>query len=265
MVDYSGYWTGQIEGTNQAGFTIDIKQEGDAITGIATIYEPKIGQYEYSVNGTAGVNFSANLVPGRSTSGISLGKTVVVGSLDASGVLVGRWKSEIGTEGVFSAKRFEEAKLTSQLPSVNSVFLVHGHEEGSKHAVARFLEQIGIVPVILHEQINRGMTVIEKFEDFASRAGFAIILMTPDDVGYPVGAEEQKKFRARQNVVLELGYFFAKLGRPKMIVLTKGEIEFPSDVFGIVHEPIDKGEGWKIKIAKELKASGFDVDMNKAI
>ncbi|MBC7750683.1 MAG: nucleotide-binding protein [Candidatus Saccharibacteria bacterium] len=92
---------------------------------------------------------------------------------------------------------------TPELPKKNSVFIVHGHDEGAKHSVARYLEQLGINPVILQEQINRGMTVIEKFEEFASRAGFAVILMTPDDYGYATALEQDKKHRPRQNVVLK--------------------------------------------------------------
>jgi predicted nucleotide-binding protein len=179
--------------------------------------------------------------------------------------MTGRWQSSIGTEGIFTASKFENKPLDQSLPSNNSVFLVHGHDDGAKHGVARFLEQLGVKPVILQEQINQGMTVIEKFEEFANRAGFAVVLMTPDDYGYPVGKDEERKYRPRQNVVLELGYFAAKLGRNKTIVLTRGEIEMPSDVFGLVYESLDKGEGWKMTLARELKAAGFEIDLNRAI
>jgi predicted nucleotide-binding protein len=151
------------------------------------------------------------------------------------------------------------------LPKKDSVFLVHGHDEGLKEAVARFLEKIGIKPVILHEQINNGMTIIEKFEDFADRAGFAVVLMTPDDYGYPKNHEELKKARPRQNVVLELGYFVAKLTRRKVLVLTNGELELPSDFAGVVYESVDKSDGWKLKLAKELCSAGFEVDLNNIL
>lgn len=129
--------------------------------------------------------------------------------------------------------------------------------------------------VVLQEQINRGMTVIEKFGDFASRAGFAVVLMTPDDMRHPAGREQEKNCRPRQNVVLEfaggrsgtgeLGYFVGRLGRSRTLVLTKGTVELPSDVLGLVYEPMDRGEGWKIRLARELKASGFEIDLNRAI
>lgn len=266
--NFTGYWTGSIAGTNQGGFSLEIRQDESKVAGIAKLSEPSLGQYEYLIQGQVsdeGV-LSARLVPGaKSQPMIQLGVVQVVCSVDANGEMHGRWKSEIGTEGILRGTRFENVLGTPVLPKANSVFLVHGHDEGAKHAVARFLEQLGVTPVILQEQINRGMTVIEKFEEFAGRAGFAVVLMTPDDFGYPVGKEEEKKSRPRQNVVLELGYFSAKLGRDKTLVLTKGDIEMPSDVLGLVYEAMDKNEGWKMRLARELKAAGFAIDMNKAI
>lgn len=263
--NYAGYWTGTFEGTNQGGVTFDIKQVDGHLAGIAKFSEPTLGQYEYFITGEASEPLSLRLQPGRTYGPISLGTLSIVGTLDDNGLLSGRWQSTIGTDGIFSAKRFDSVQLSSDLPKTNSVFIVHGHDEGAKHAVARFIEQLGVTPVILQEQINKGMTVIEKFEDFAERAGFAVVLMTPDDFGYPVTSEQDKRHRPRQNVVLELGYFTAKLGREKTFVLTKGDIELPSDIMGLVYEPMDKSEGWKIRLARELKACGFNIDLNKAI
>jgi len=263
--DFSGYWTGAFEGTNRGGLTMDLKQNGNAVTGIAALAEPAHGQYEYLVSGVAGETLSLSLTPGRQSGGINLGSITVLASVDGEERLTGRWKSTIGTQGIFTAKRFELSTLARSLPKNNSVFLVHGHDEGSKHAVARFLEQLGITPVVLQEQINRGMTLLEKFEDFASRAGFAVVLMTADDIGYPINQEEKKRQRPRQNVVLELGYFSARLGRNRTLVLIKGDLELPSDVLGLAYEPMDQNEGWKMRLARELKAAGFTVDLNRAI
>ena len=262
---YAGYWTGTFEGTNQGGLTVDIKDNAGVLSGIARFSEPTLGQYEYVLDGKAAEPLSLRLTPTRAQSILNLGTLQIVGSLTADGSLSGRWNSTIGTEGVFTIRRPENPVQTAPLPKQNSVFLVHGHDEGAKHGVARFLEQLGISPVILQEQINRGMTVIEKFEDFAGRAGFAVVLMTPDDYGHAVGAEQERMHRPRQNVVLELGYFAAKLGREKTFVLTKGEVEMPSDVLGLVYEPMDRSEGWKVKLARELKAAGFEIDMNRAL
>jgi predicted nucleotide-binding protein len=264
-IDYAGYWTGEFSGTNKGGAAIDLRYEGEKLVGTAKFHEPALGQYEYEAVGAGGDQLSLRLTPFRWSASIQLGELQVIGSIDSDGLLKGRWKSTIGTEGVFQVKRFDAATEAASLPKTNSVFLVHGHDEGAMHAVARFLEQLGVKPVILQEQINRGMTIIEKFEVFADRAGFAVVLMTPDDYGYPVTSDQLKRFRPRQNVVLELGYFAAKLGREKTFVLTKGEIEMPSDVMGLVYEPMDKSEGWKMRLAKELVACGYTIDLNRAI
>lgn len=264
-VNYSGYWTGIIEGTNQGGMTLDLTQEGTTISGIAKLSEPALGQYEYIITGKGTDNLALFLTPGKQSGGILLGEVKVVCRLNDIGELVGRWESKIGTEGTFKAKKFESEQFSQDLPELNSVFLVHGQDDGAKYSVARFLEQIGIKPVILHEQMNQGMTIIEKFESFAKRAGFAVILMTPDDLGYRTGKPEEIKNRPRQNVVLELGYFTALLGRGKIIVLKKGELEIPSDFHAIVYHSMDENDGWKMQLAKELHLAGFPVDLNKAI
>jgi Predicted nucleotide-binding protein containing TIR -like domain len=265
MKNLTGYWTGTISGTNSGGITLDIKQIDNRIFGIGKIHEPALGQYEYSIEGTVGNNISFNLLPGKNPHGLPLGKVHAIGVIESENKITGRWKSEIETEGVFTVERFSVKEIENELPKKNSVFIVHGHDEGAKQSVARFLERLGIEPVILQEQINKGMTVLEKFEVFADRAAFAVVLMTPDDKGYPVNGESEARLRARQNVILELGYFASKLGRDKTLVLTKGDLELPSDVFGLVYEKMDHGEGWKMRLARELKAANFEIDMNKVI
>jgi hypothetical protein len=141
-------------------------------------------------------------------------------------------------------------------------FVVHGHDSEMKEAVARFLERLEIEPVILHEQASRGRTVIEKIED-NSDVGFAIVLMSPDDVGAVASESTALQPRARQNVILELGYFLGKLERNRVCAILRGRVELPSDFLGIVYVPFE-GEAWKTQIIRELKALGFDIDANKA-
>ena len=146
----------------------------------------------------------------------------------------------------------------------NEVFIVHGHDDGTKETTARFIEKLGLKATILHEQPNEGRTIIEKLEDCARRAGFAIVLLTPDDIGaLKDNVEDGSKPRARQNVVFELAYFMGKLGRERVCPLTKGEIEKPSNIDGIVYVPMDDTDGWKLKLGQEMKNAGFPVDMNK--
>lgn len=142
------------------------------------------------------------------------------------------------------------------------IFIVHGHDDAAKHAVARFFERLGLRPIILHEQADKGRTVIEKFEAHAY-VGFAVILLTPDDMGYPKAKPTETKPRARQNVVLELGFFLGKLGRHRVCALLKGDIELPTDYVGVLYTPMDDAGAWQYKLAKEIKETGIAVDLNK--
>jgi len=140
------------------------------------------------------------------------------------------------------------------------VFIVHGHNEEVKHNVARLLEKLKLRPIILHEQSNAGLTIIEKFEKY-SNVDFAIILLTFDDYGKAKSSETNNK-RARQNVILELGYFIAKLGRKNVLPLYENDVELPSDISGVLYTKIDDSENWKFRLVKELKTAGFKVDAN---
>lgn len=141
----------------------------------------------------------------------------------------------------------------------NRIFVVHGHDEGAREATARFLEKLGFEAVVLHEQANRGKTIVEKIEANAD-VGFAVILLTPDDEGCAKGQALEP--RARQNVLIELGYFMGSLGRDRLCILKKGAVEIPSDFAGVVWETMDTGSGWKQSLAKELKAAGYPIDWN---
>jgi hypothetical protein len=142
------------------------------------------------------------------------------------------------------------------------IFIVHGHDSAAEFEVARYVDQLtGRRSIILDEQSSRGQTVIEKFETCGDTAGFAIVLLTPDDEGGPVGAEKQ--LRARQNVIFELGYFVARVGRKRVVALTKGDIEIPSDLAGVVYISLD-GD-WRHRLGTELKEiESPGVDLNNA-
>jgi predicted nucleotide-binding protein len=143
------------------------------------------------------------------------------------------------------------------------VFIVHGHDEGARETVARFLERVDFEPIILHEQASRGCTVIEKIENHGE-VDFAVVILTPDDEGYEKGGKPRP--RARQNVVLELGYFVARLGRERVCALKRGDnLELPSDFGGVVYVPFDDSGGWKQALGKELEAAGFTIDWGKAM
>ena len=165
--------------------------------------------------------------------------------------------ADLGEEPLPQAK-------TSALTKSRKVFVVHGHDDGAREAVARFLERLELEAIILFEQPDQGLTVIEKFEIHASSVSFAVVLMTPDDLGGSASSIDHQE-RARQNVIFELGYFVGKLGRGRAMLLRKGKIEMPSDLAGVIYSELDSADGWKLKLVRELKAAGFTVDANRAM
>lgn len=159
-------------------------------------------------------------------------------------------------EPVIESERKDGLQRTS-----NSIFIVHGHDEAAKEKVARYITTLGPTPIILHEHAAGGRTIIEKIEHYSSDVGFAIILLTPDDLGK---AENDKDLqpRARQNVVLELGYFAAKLGRSRVCALNAG-VEVPTDFSGVEYITFDKSEAWKMALGRELQEAGYKLDLSR--
>lgn len=147
--------------------------------------------------------------------------------------------------------------------SSKRVFVVHGHDEVTRQRVSNFLSQLKLEPIVLSEQANQGKTVIEKLEAHAD-VQYAIVLLTPDDEGRKVGAEALQK-RARQNVILELGYFIARLGRGHVCALHQKEVEIPSDFLGVLSVALDANDGWKVKLAKEMDAAGLSFNLHHVL
>ncbi|MFF2344248.1 TIR domain-containing protein [Pseudarthrobacter sp. NPDC058119] len=172
---------------------------------------------------------------------------------------------------VFSELRSENVKAAAPSQSTDirgpkSIFLVHGHDRLTLLEVERFVRRItGIEPTILNDEANAGQTLIEKFEGASAPAAFAIVMMTPDDLGKAKtvapdirdGADNSLALRARQNVVFELGYFYGVLGRKNVAVINAG-IEHPGDIQGVVYIPWDNE--WQAKLARELKRADFTIN-----
>lgn len=146
----------------------------------------------------------------------------------------------------------------------NKIFIVHGHDGESKEKVARFIEKLGFEAIILHEKASKGMTIIEKIEQYSNEVSFGVVLYTPDDLGNVKSSAEdgELNFRARQNVVFEHGYLIGKLGRSNVAPLVEGSIELPNDLSGIVYI---SDKDWQIDIAKEMKSAGYQIDFNQLI
>lgn len=144
----------------------------------------------------------------------------------------------------------------SQAPSI---FIVHGHDEAALNSIRIYVHEVtGLMPVSLAEEAGRGQTIIEKFEAIGAEASFVIVLPTPDDVGQANAAFQAKIApdpRARQNVVLELGYFIGKIGRESVVVVD-ADVERPSDLAGLSYVQYP-GSNWKDSLRTELDAAGL--------
>lgn len=173
---------------------------------------------------------------------------------DISREILAEAKSLVASEDKMSnSKQLEDAEVDR-----TKVFIVHGHDDVVKLSVARFLEKMGLTPIILHEQASQGKTIIEKIEDY-SNVGFGIVLYTPCDLGKAKDAQDLQQ-RARQNVIFEHGYLMAKIGRSNVCALVKDNVEKPNDISGVVY--INYDSNWQMDLIKELKSSGYEVDAN---
>jgi predicted nucleotide-binding protein len=153
------------------------------------------------------------------------------------------------------------------------IFIIHGRDHRPMKELKTMLSEFSLNPVVLHEKPGGSMTIIEKLERYSQDIGFAFVVSTPDDALFPAVKSPDKRyipsvqppiFRTRQNVILEFGYFIAKLGRLRVCCLYKGATELPydmpSDMHGIVYIPFKESvDEARDMIMKELKAAGYEL------
>lgn len=156
----------------------------------------------------------------------------------------------------------ENNSSATNLLHSKKVFIVHGHDETLRVKVESALHKLGLEPIVLRNQPNRFRTILEKFEDYAD-VGFAVILLTSDDKGYDKAKPGTEKGRARQNVVLELGYFLGKLGRNQLMAISDPDVELPGDISGVIYTDPRNDIQWQAELVRELRAAGYEVDSNK--
>jgi predicted nucleotide-binding protein len=165
-------------------------------------------------------------------------------------------------EGEISAA---PAPLKESLPS-RRVFVVYGHDSAARTELEAMLRRWSLEPLILDQLTSGGQTIIEKLESVRRDANFAVVLATPDDEGHRKDHAEEKAFRARQNVVLELGMMLAVLGRPRVAILVKTDVtmERPSDIQGLIYIPYQESvNDAKLLLAKEINSQGIRIDLDR--
>lgn len=144
----------------------------------------------------------------------------------------------------------------------NKVFIVYGRDLQAKQDLEAMIESFGVEPLAIDNLPTQGLTIIEKLEKYIADANYGIVLATPDDIGYIVNHEDDKKYRARQNVILEMGMLFSKLSRKRVaIIIKKCEgFEKPSDIDGLIYyEYKDSIYELRNKIRSELNANGYSI------
>jgi predicted nucleotide-binding protein len=154
---------------------------------------------------------------------------------------------------------------SSKVQFSRRIFIVHGHDDSLKSELARFLAVLGLSPVILHEQPDEGRTIIAKLQSELADVGFAFVLLTPDDLARPGATNSRLKPRARQNVIFEHGLLFGLLGPSRVCAIARGDVEFPSDLNGVLYKRVPKGERLStiaLDIIGELRKAGYEVDAN---
>ncbi len=157
-------------------------------------------------------------------------------------------------------------KVAGATQASRNVFVVYGHDKASRDKLEAMLRRWGLTPLILDQLPSEGQTIIEKLESAQGSANFGVVLATPDDQGHRAEHEDEKAFRARQNVVLELGMLLSKLGRKRVAILLKdqSDMERPSDIHGLIYIPFkDDVDEAKLILAKEINAQGIPIDLSK--
>jgi predicted nucleotide-binding protein len=159
-----------------------------------------------------------------------------------------------------------ETILKKAKAASRKVFVVYGHDDKARTELEAMLRRWDLEPLILDQLPTAGQTIIEKLESVRQEANFAVILATPDDEGHRAGHPDEMAFRARQNVVLELGMMLALLGRPRVAILLKSQtnMERPSDIQGLIYIPFKESvKEAALTLAKEFDSQGIRIDLGR--
>jgi predicted nucleotide-binding protein len=194
-----------------------------------------------------------------------------IANVYTSGKIVWQGKDTAAAEkvrGLYGASEPATATIAAATPSTetvspsnNKVFIVYGHDIECREQLELLLRRMKLEPVILQNLPIAGDTIIEKLEANID-VRYACVLLTPDDEGHPVGEPKDKKLRARQNVILELGMFLVRLGRKRVAILHRGNLELPSDISGLIYIKFNKRvDEVKERLGAELQEAGFPINI----
>lgn len=189
------------------------------------------------------------------------------GNINVQGKAQPEVKAALGIVGAGPAMPAAPAPAAAGNNQNNKVFVVYGHDETARNHLEAMLRRWGLEPLILDQLPSEGQTIIEKLEKYTADVKFGVVLATPDDEGNRSGRDDEKAYRARQNVVLELGMLLSRLGRSRVAILLKQQpnMERPSDIQGLIYIPFkdDLQKEAGTILAKEMVAQGYHIDVAK--
>jgi hypothetical protein len=132
--------------------------------------------------------------------------------------------------------------VVDEINSLPRIMIVHGRSEVSEE-ICTLVAATGATAFRMIDTSQIGGTIPEEFERLARSADGAVVVITPDDVGQatlaPGGKPKmgERQPQARQNVVLEYGWFWCRFGRSRVLPLVQGKVELPSDMLGLLKFP----------------------------
>ncbi len=186
------------------------------------------------------------------------------GTINTQGKNTEALKALFGLEKTNLQSNYDMPIKATNLKKKDEVFVVYGHDDDARTQLEAMLRRWNLKPLILDQLPSEGQTIIEKLERHSSAADFCVVLATPDDEGYRRGKDDEKAFRARQNVVLELGMMLSRLGRDRVAILLKDQtkMERPSDIQGLIYIAFkDDIKEAGLLLAKEMVAKGYSINI----
>ena len=193
---------------------------------------------------------------------------------DRAGMLWSETKGTIWFDGPGPAKAVLEGKVEGLLadgavpavaPGDSTIFVVHGRDHEARDQLELVLRRLGLEPFVLQITGGGGDTLIEALEKMIGKgalSAFGIVLVTPDDIGrLKTEKPEEDKPRARQNVIMEMGMLLASLTRRRCAILTKGFVDLPSNMGGVITIPFNEHVRESVpKLVQRLQDAGFKLD-----
>jgi hypothetical protein len=129
----------------------------------------------------------------------------------------------------FSDLVLKKALETAWIEGAPKLMIIHGRSPDRDVLKSYLLKHVGRV-IVLTDEFAPTQPIPLKFERFASSVDGAIALLTPDDIGGLAADPAAATPRARENVWVEVGWFWGHRGREKLLLLRKGIVTIPSDL-----------------------------------